>query len=60
MEEVKEIKVGGWLEELCRFFNKGYCNHKDAPKNDRRCIGMGSEKDGGCVAWQDDISCRRK
>jgi len=44
----------------CKFWVKGMCTHKDAPPNDKRCIGMGDEITGGCVAWKDDISQKAK
>lgn len=63
-EGLQEIKVGGWLEELlCKFFNRGMCEHEDAPKTDKHCIGMacaGNEELAGCDAWCDDISRKAK
>jgi len=38
----------------CKFWDKGMCTHKDAPPDDKRCIGMGDDIVGGCTAWMDD------
>lgn len=61
---MSEIKTG-WFEELfCKFYKDGICKHKDAPKTDKRCIGMIIRKSDeglyGCVAWRDDISAKVK
>lgn len=42
----------------CKFWSKGMCTHIDAPPDDKRCIGMGDDILGGCVAWRDNINMR--
>lgn len=40
----------------CRFYEEGVgCTHKDAPPNDKSCIGYNA-----CVAKDDDISKKVK